>query len=190
VKRSQGKIIVIVAPSGAGKSTLIKRIKEDFPKLEESISCTTRAPRLQERNGVHYHFITLEDFELKKEQNDFLEWAKVHGNFYGTSKTFVEQKLDAGIDLLFDLDVQGADSFKTYFKGRENIIFIEPPSLDILEKRLRGRATESEEVIQRRLKNAQAEILKKNEYNYCIKNDDLERAHIELKGLIQKILEE
>lgn len=188
MSKNQGKIIVIVAPSGTGKSTLIKLVKEDFPNLKESVSCTTRPPRSGELHGVHYFFLSEDEFLQKKVQGDFLEWAIVHGNYYGTSKSFVIQNLNQGHDLLFDIDVQGADSFKEHFQGQANIIFIEPPSIDELKKRLYARATDPEEVIKRRLKNAESELKKRYDYNYCVKNDDILRARQELQGIITDIL--
>src|SRR5690606_29002189 len=139
-----GKLIVVVAPSGTGKSTLIKRLKRDLPQLEESVSTTTRPKRAGERHGEAYFFVDRNDFVAMKERGEFLEWAEVHGNFYGTSKRFVEGRLQSGKDLLFDLDVQGVDNMKKAFGDRARAIFIAPPSLDELERRLRGRATEKE----------------------------------------------
>ena len=186
---NRGKIIVIVAPSGAGKSTLIKRLRKNFPHLEESVSCTTRPIREGEENGVAYHFLTREEFVERRDRGDFLEWATVHSNFYGTSKSFVEEKLSQGVSLLFDLDVQGADSFKEYFGEQANVIFIVPPSLEELEKRLIKRGTDAPEVIAERVKNARIEIEKKDDYDYNVLNDDLDRAYEELEGIFTKILE-
>jgi guanylate kinase len=185
----KGKIIIIVAPSGSGKSTLIKRLKVDLPELLESVSFTTRGIRDGEINGASYNFINSEEFEAKIKTNDFLEWAKVHGNYYGTSKEFVEQQLSAGKNLLFDLDIQGTDSFKNYFCQEANAIFIEPPSMEELERRLRGRGTDSTGTINLRVNNSKQEILRKNDYDYCIVNDELERAYNELKSIVKGILE-
>lgn len=185
-----GKIIVMVAPSGGGKSTLIKRMKKDFPSLKESVSCTTRAPREGEANGVHYHFINHVDFESRIKANDFLEWAKVHNNYYGTSKQFVLDGLKSGAHLLFDIDVQGADALRSHFGSDANIIFIAPPSIAELEKRLRGRGTDNEETIAVRLKNAELELKRKNDYDHLIINDDLEKAYRQLSTIIEKILKD
>ena len=185
---NKGRLVVIVAPSGSGKSTLIKRLKEDFPNLEESVSFTTRPKRVGDKDGVHYHFITEQDFEERIENNDFLEYARVHGNYYGTSKSFVEKKRDEGRDILFDLDVQGADSFKKYFGEEAQTIFIAPPSFDELESRLRGRGTDSEEVILRRLANAKLELERQNDYDYLVVNDNLEHCFLELREVFGKIL--
>ncbi|MBP9679810.1 MAG: guanylate kinase [Bacteriovorax sp.] len=187
---AKGKLIVIVAPSGTGKSTMIKRLKQDFPSLVESVSCTTRPMRPGEVHGKSYFFISQEEFLAKKESDEFLEWAEVHGNFYGTSKTFVEQGLNEGKHLLFDLDVQGTDSFKTYFGPRAAVIFIAPPSVEELEKRLRNRGTEDTRVINIRLNNARKELLRKEDYDFLIYNDDIENAYERLSEVTAKILEE
>lgn len=183
-----GKIIVIVAPSGTGKSTLIKKVKAEFSELLESVSYTTRKIREGETDGISYNFIDEETFLKMKDDNEFIEWAQVHSNYYGTSKTFVEGELEKGKNLLFDLDVQGADSFKAYFKDKAQIIFIAPPSILELEKRLRGRGTDSTGVINLRLENAKREVLRKDDYDYCVKNEELEVAFNDLKDTITKIL--
>ncbi len=185
---SNGKIIVIVAPSGSGKSTLIKRIKNEFQDLLESVSFTTRAAREGEVNGVHYNFISEDEFLKRKENDEFLEWAKVHGNYYGTSKNFVEDEISKGHNLLFDLDVQGTDSFKEYFGDRARVIFIAPPSVEALESRLRGRGTETDESLNIRLDNARRELKRKDDYDYLVVNDDLEKAYTDLSDIFEGIL--
>ncbi len=184
----KGKIIVIVAPSGTGKSTLIKRLKAEFPVLVESVSYTTRPMRPGEVHGESYFFISKEEFQLKIQNNEFLEYAEVHGNFYGTSKIFVKKCLDEGHNLLFDLDVQGTDSFKNYFDDQAQAIFIAPPSVDELENRLRHRGTENTQVINLRLLNARKELLRKDDFDYLVINDDIEKAYRNLKEIVQKIL--
>lgn len=184
----KGKLIVIVAPSGTGKSTLIKRLKNEFTNLIESVSYTTRPQRPGESHGVSYFFIPKEEFLAKKANNEFLEWAEVHGNFYGTSKHFVENSLREGKNILFDLDVQGTDSFRNYFGKYANIIFIAPPSVEELEKRLRNRGTESDEVINLRLSNAKKELLRKNDYDFLVYNDDIESAYKKLSEIFGSIL--
>lgn len=183
-----GKLIVIVAPSGAGKSTLIKKLKEEFPQLKESVSYTTRPIRQGEVEGKSYFYIDLSTFQKMKDQSEFLEWAQVHSNYYGTSKKFVEEGLKRGDDLLFDLDVQGADSFKEYFGARAKAIFIAPPNLDTLRSRLRGRGTENTQVINLRLFNASSELDRKNDYDYLVLNDEFEVAYSELKRIVLEIL--
>ncbi len=184
----RGKIVVIVAPSGTGKSSLISRLKVDFPSLVESVSHTTRPPREGEIDGTHYFFTEVESFKQMIEVGVFIEWAEVHSNYYGTSKEFIDLALKKGQSLIFDLDVQGADSFKDYFGKKANIIFIAPPSLEDLEKRLRGRATDKDEVIKRRLNNAEKEILRKNDYDYCLVNDEFESSYARLKEIVGKVL--
>lgn len=184
-----GKLIVVVAPSGSGKSTLIKRLKKDFPTLEESVSTTTRPKRKGERHGEAYFFVDREDFVSMRNRGEFLEWAEVHGNFYGTSRRFVEGRLASGKDLLFDLDVQGVDKMKEAFGDKANAIFIAPPSIQELEHRLRGRGTEPEEVIHLRIENAKKELLRQNDYDFKVVNDDIEGAYQNLKQIISSILE-
>lgn len=186
---AKGKIIIIVAPSGTGKSTLIKQLKEEFRELHWSVSFTTRPVRPGEVDGKHYFFISKEEFLKKKNQGDFIEWAEVHGNYYGTSLGFVESKINHGFSILFDLDVQGADNMKKHFGDEANVIFIAPPSLAELEKRLRDRATETEEVIKVRLSNAQSEIKRKDDYDFCVINDELERAYIDLKKIVKGLMD-
>jgi guanylate kinase len=183
-----GKIIVIVAPSGTGKTTLITKLKAAFPELLESVSYTTRPMRPGEADGSNYFYISREEFLKMREKNAFLEWAEVHTNFYGTSKEFVENQMREGKNLLFDLDVQGADSFRSYFKDQARVIFIAPPSVEELENRLRKRATENTGVINIRVNNAKKEILRAKDYDYNVVNDDFERAYKELKEIFAKIL--
>ncbi|MCB9063410.1 MAG: guanylate kinase [Halobacteriovoraceae bacterium] len=184
----EGKIIIIVSASGAGKSTLIKKLKIDFPDLLESVSFTTRPIREGEVDGVHYNFIDVETFLKMKDSGEFLEWANVHGKYYGTSKKFVEEKIQDGQNILFDLDVQGTDSFKTYFKQKAHAIFIAPPSLKELESRLRGRATDSETAIHQRILDAKQELLRSDDYDYKVYNDEIEIAYVELKNIVNEIL--
>jgi len=188
VEVKRGKIVVIVAPSGTGKSSLITRLKGDLPDLVESVSHTTRAPREGEVDGTHYFFTKESLFKEMIEAGVFIEWAEVHQNYYGTSKEFIDLTLKKGKSLIFDLDVQGADSFKEYFGVKAHIIFIAPPSLEDLEKRLRGRATDDDNVIKRRLSNAKKEILRRNDYDYCLVNDEFESSYGKLKDIVKKVL--
>lgn len=183
----KGKVVVIIAPSGAGKSTLISRLKEDFPEIKESISYTTRGIRPGEKDGKNYFFVDNDQFEAMIAQNEFIEWAKVHTNYYGSSKSFVEEMLNSGHVVLFDIDVQGADSIKNVFPNESVHIFIEPPSLEELERRLRGRKTETETAIQERLKNARAELNRKDDFDHLVLNDDLEKSYEELKKIVEKL---
>jgi guanylate kinase len=185
---SSGKIIVIVAPSGTGKSTLIDRLKKEVPELEWSVSFTTRPIRPGETHGVNYFYTNSATFENMIANNEFVEWAKVHANYYGTSKKFVSDGIAQGKFLLFDLDVQGADAMKKHFQEQAQIIFITPPSIEELEKRLRGRGTENEETIQLRVKNAKHELTRRDDYDFCVLNDDVERAYSVLKKVVLKIM--
>ncbi len=181
-------MIVICAPSGTGKSTLINRLKSDHPELEWSVSCTTRPIRAGEKNGKDYHFISKEEFEEQIKKDQFIEWAKVHSNYYGTSKIFVSQGLQEGRRMLFDLDVQGADAMKKIYGHQAQVIFIEPPSVDELEKRLRLRGTDSEQVINERVENAKNELARKNDYDFLIMNDDVEKAYQQLRQAVERII--
>lgn len=183
-----GKMIVICAPSGTGKSTLINRLKNDLPQLEWSVSCTTRPIRLGEVNGKDYHFISKEDFEDQIQKDQFIEWAKVHSNYYGTSKLFVSKGLQEGRKMLFDLDVQGADAMKRIYGKDAQVIFIEPPSVQELENRLRHRGTDSDQVINERVENAKKELARKNDYDFLIMNDDVEKAYQLFRQAVERIL--
>jgi len=187
--KQRGKIIVIVAPSGTGKSTLLERLKKEQPALKWSVSSTTRDIRTGEVNGKDYDFISEQKFLELKDQNEFVEWAKVHSNYYGTRKSFIESGLNAGESLLFDLDVQGCDSLKEIYGDEAQVIFIEPPSVAELENRLLQRATDSNEVIMERLGNAKKELERKNDYDFNIINDDIERAYNELNQIVTGIIQ-
>jgi guanylate kinase len=187
--KNRGKIIVVVAPSGTGKSTLIKRLMEETPQLEWSVSCTTRPRRMGEADGVDYFFITEKEFLIKIENKEFIEWAKVHSNYYGTLKSFVDNGLKLGKYLLFDLDVQGCDQVKQLYGQEAQVIFIEPPSVAELERRLKGRGTDLPEVIAERLKNSLKELERKNDYDYNIVNDEIERAYTDLKRVVREIMD-
>jgi guanylate kinase len=189
IAHPNGRLIVICAPSGTGKSTLLERLKREHPRLHWSVSCTTRPMRSGEKNGVDYHYIDKADFEARIAQDDFIEWARVHSNYYGTSKSFVNEGLKSGNALLFDLDVQGADSIKRIYGADAKVIFIRPPSIEALEARLRGRATDSNEVIEERLRNAREEIKRAQDYDFLVTNDEVERAYSELNTIVTRILE-
>ena len=181
-----GKLFVISGPSGAGKGTLREKALDDIQNLVYSISCTTRKPREGEIDGVQYRFISHEKFKEDIEKNLFLEYAHVHADFYGTLKADVIKELNGGKNVLLEIDVQGA------LQVREKIsdailIFIAPPSLEELEKRLRDRHTETEENLKLRLSNAEKELELKDKYDYVIINDDLEKASKELRDLILKV---
>lgn len=178
------KLVIIAAPSGTGKTTLCTRLLRDIPELMLSVSMTTRAPRGEEKHGEHYFFVTHEEFQARINQNGFAEWAHVHGNFYGTSRDFVEKAFQAGKSLLLDIDVQGADQLKVSYPEDTLRIFLEPPSKEELERRLRTRGTDSEESIQKRLKAVELEMAKKHHFDHAIVNDDLEKAYLQLSGIV------
>ncbi len=182
LNNKKGRLFIISGPSGAGKGTLREKALDDIKNLVYSISCTTRKPREGEVDGVQYRFITHEKFKEDIAKNLFLEYAHVHADFYGTLKADVIKELDAGNDVLLEIDVQGA------LQVREKIpdailIFIAPPSIQELEKRLRDRHTESEEALKLRLSNAAKELALKDKYDYVVINDDLERASDELRKI-------
>ncbi len=176
----RGLPIVICAPSGAGKSTLIGRLTAEFP-LEFSVSCTTRAPRAGERDGKDYWFVSREEFLRRRSDGFFAEWAEVHGNFYGTPLKPVQDRLASGADMLFDIDVQGAAQLALTLPEAK-FLFILPPSLDVLARRLRARGTDSEESIRTRLANARAEIAQSHWFDAIVVNDDLDLAYDHLRS--------
>ncbi|MFO7885343.1 MAG: guanylate kinase [Desulfobacteraceae bacterium] len=178
-----GKIFVVSAPSGAGKTTLCSIIRKNHPQLAYSISHTTRAPRKNETHGVDYFFITKQEFQEGIKNSVWAEWAEVYGNYYGTSLDFIRERISSGAHLLLDIDVKGAEQIKETYPEAVTI-FIMAPSLEILEKRLRDRGTDSEAVIQKRLAAAEKEIARKDDYDVVIVNDDLDRAAKELSEII------
>jgi len=183
LSKEEGLLIVISAPSGAGKTTLTKLLLNEIPSLEFSVSFTTRPPREGEANGRDYWFVSREEFERRIREGDFLEWAEVHGNLYGTSKSQVLKALGEGRDVLLDIDTQGAIEVKKKFPEAV-LIFILPPSLGELERRLRKRGTDEEEVIRRRLEFAREEIKKAPLYDYIVLNEEIEEALRRLVGII------
>jgi len=182
------KLFVITGPSGVGKGTLLTRLLTVFPNLEYSISTTTRKPRAGEVDGVNYFFVDELTFKKSADNNEFLEWAKYSGNFYGTSRKFVNKALLQGKNIILEIETQGAMQILNSEKNSVGI-FILPPSLKELEKRLRGRNTESEEAIQRRLKVVKDEIALKGKYKYNVVNGDLDEAFEDLKVIFKKELE-
>ncbi|MBU0971565.1 MAG: guanylate kinase [Proteobacteria bacterium] len=180
----KGRLFVVSAPSGAGKTTLIQRVLERFPKLSYSISHTTRKPRKGEIHGKDYFFIDEVAFQLKVEQDQWMEWAKVHGNFYGTSKAFVTQKLMQGDSLVLDIDVQGAKQIMAS-KLSPVSIFIMPPSIETLRQRLENRGTDSGAVILQRMENAQWEMSQRSAYDHVVVNGDIHKATFELCTLFE-----
>ena len=179
----KGRLFVLAGPSGAGKGTLREKALTDIEDLIYSVSCTTRQPREGERDGVDYRFVTMRDFEEKIAGGLFLEHAVVHGDRYGTLLADVLREREAGRDVLLEIDVQGARQVKVILP-ESVMIFISPPSLDVLEQRLRRRKTETEDKIAIRLENAKKEMALSSEYDHVIVNDDLERACGELRDVL------
>jgi guanylate kinase len=180
----KGQIYVFSGPSGAGKSTLVHRLRQRVKSLGYSVSHASRAPREGEVDGVDYHFIDRGTFSRMIEKGSFVEWATVYGDLYGTSVSGLLGQIDDGIDVLLDLDYQGAGNIKAHFK-ESVLVYILPPSLEILEKRLRERATDNDNIIDKRLKQAVDEIRKCSIYDYLIINDDLEEAVEKAVSIIQ-----
>ncbi len=179
-----GKLYIVTAPSGAGKTTLVRHLIDNDRRVRLSVSCTTRAPRTGELNGREYHFITVPEFLEKIEKGDFLEWAQVHGNYYGTSKSWIEREMADGNDVLLEIDWQGAQQVRKLFPTAMGI-FILPPSLDELERRLSGRGTDSAETISRRTAAARDEMRHVGEFDYVIINDDLREACDDLLSVVR-----
>ena len=178
-----GNLFVVSGPSGAGKGTLLSQVIERIPDAWVSVSATTRSPRPGEIEGVHYFFLDTDHFKSLVEQDGFLEWAQVHDNFYGTLKKSVVDHMNAGDQVILEIDVQGALQVRKALP-EAHLVFIEPPSLEELERRLRQRGTETEDVISSRMKTAEVELAQKMEYDVQVVNDDLERAVDELVEVI------
>ena len=174
---------MIVAPSGAGKSSLVNALLKDDPALKLSLSTTTRAPRPGEVDGKDYRFATPETFIAERDQGHFLEWAQVHGHFYGTSKPWIESQMLAGNDVMLEIDWQGAQQIRKLIPSVQ-WIFIFPPSIKALEERLRKRGQDDEETIQRRLAAAHVELLHAHEADFIVVNDSFEQALLDLKHIL------
>ena len=178
-----GTLFIVSAPSGAGKTTLVGRLLQDDPQVQHSVSFTTRAPRPGERDGREYNFIDVQRFLAMRERGEFAEWAEVHGNFYGTSRTWLEQRMKEGCDMMLEIDWQGAQQMRRQFPEAASI-FILPPSIAELERRLRGRGADSEDVIARRVAGALGEMRHVAEFDFVIINNDLDIALGELKAAV------
>ena len=188
--------IVMSAPSGCGKSTLIDMLLQEYHDIVYSISCTTRAPRGEEEDGLDYHFLTKARFEELISENAFIEYAKVHDNYYGTLKAPIEEVLAEGNSMILDIDVQGASKVREYVRSLPNNdplkigyvdVFILPPSIEELRRRLVGRGTDARDVIERRLANAEGEIARADEYMFKVTNDDLGDAYKRLCDLVDAL---
>ena len=186
-------LLIFSAPSGSGKSTIVNWLMTEHPelKLAFSISCTSRAPRGTEKNGVEYFFLTPEEFKTKIENDEFLEFEEVYQDrFYGTLKSQVENQLQAGDSVIFDVDVKGGVNIKKFYGERALSIFVQPPSVEELRRRLNGRGTDAPEVIEQRLAKASYELTFAPQFDYVVINDDLAKAEQEVYELVRKFLSE
>ena len=183
----RGKLLVFSAPSGAGKSTIVRSVLNKFPELAFSISATTRERRETEEEGKHYFFISENEFKKKIEQNEFVEWEKFYDYYYGTLKSHIENLLDKGKNVVLEVDVKGALEIKKVYPDSV-LVFVMPPSFDILKDRLVKRNTESQEDLKKRLERVELELSYKDHFEHIIVNDDLNYALEEAENIIKNIL--
>ena len=184
-----GKLVIFSAPSGSGKTTIVRELLKLFPQFEFSISATSRKPRGQEQHGIDYYFLSNEEFRKRVERDEFVEWEEVYeGTCYGTLKSEVERIWSKGNVIIFDVDVMGGINLKRLFGKDACSMFIMPPSVEELERRLRGRGTDSEEVIQKRIAKAEFELSKSPEFDHTVVNDDLQVAVDEAATIIRNFL--
>lgn len=181
---TSGTLFIVSAPSGAGKTTLVGRLLAADGQVIQSISYTTRNPRPAEKDGTDYHFVDVAHFLAMRERGEFLEWAEVHGNFYGTSRVWLQERMSEGRDVLLEIDWQGAQQVRRLFPEATSI-FVLPPSIAELESRLRGRGSDSEEVIARRVAGALGEMRHANEFDFVIINKDLDLALDDLLAAVR-----
>ena len=187
----KGKMLIVSAPSGSGKSTIVNWLMQEHPKLKLyfSISCTSRAPRGTEQNGVEYFFLTPEEFKAKIQNDEFLEYEEVYENrFYGTLKQQVENQREQGQNVVFDVDVKGGINIKKYYGDEALSLFIQPPSVEELRRRLEGRKTDTPEAIEERLAKAEYEMTFAPQFDKIIVNDDLETAKLETLKIVKAFL--
>jgi guanylate kinase len=185
--KNLGKIIAISSPSGGGKTSVVKQILKDFPQIIFSVSATTRPKRSNEVNGVDYFFVDEREFELKIKNNEFIEWERFYDYYYGTLKSFVDDNINNGKSVLFEVDVKGALSLKKIYP-ESILIFIDPPTYEELVKRLKNRKTESPEDLQKRIDRAKMELSYKNKFDYIFVNDELNKVYKSVKSLIKEII--
>lgn len=178
-----GSLFVVMAPSGTGKTTLVRALLQARPGMELSVSYTTRAPRDGERNGVDYHFVDRPEFERRRDAGEFVEWAEVHGNLYGTSRNWLAQRMAQGHDIVLEIDCQGARQVAVLFPDAITI-FIAPPSVQALRERLEGRGKDSAEVIERRIRAAHDELKQAHRFQYVIINQDFATALAQLASIV------
>ena len=184
-----GKLVIFSAPSGSGKTTIVRELLKRFPQFEFSISATSRQPRGQERDGVDYYYLSNEEFRARVERDEFVEWEEVYaGTCYGTLKSEMERIWAKGNIIVFDVDVMGGINLKSLFGDDACSIFIMPPSVEELERRLRGRGTDSEEVIQKRINKAEFELSKADQFDFTVVNDVLDVAVDEATDIITNFL--
>lgn len=189
MSENNGKLVIFSAPSGAGKSTLVNYLLPQFPQLSFSISATSRAPRGQEEHGKDYYFLSSEEFKVRVAQDELLEWEEVYsGTYYGTLRTEVERIWSEGKVVVFDIDVVGALNLKKQFGDRALTLFVQAPSVEILEQRIRGRGTDSEEKIQQRVAKATIEMSRAPEFDKVVVNDDLNTAKAEALAILKDFL--
>lgn len=181
----KGKLFVVAAPSGAGKTTIVKHIRKTFPELVFSVSATTRKKRDIETHGVDYFFLTEDEFKKKRDDNEFVEWEKFYGYYYGTLKSFIDDNLTNGKSVIFDIDVKGAVSIKKVYP-EAILVFIAPPSKEDLKQRLISRNTETDEDLQKRIERSEMELEYKDKFDVVVINDVLEKAKKEVEELIEK----
>ncbi len=186
MKPGKGRILILCAPSGGGKSTMAARLMDTFPRIRFSVSATTRAPRAGETDGVHYHFLTPQEFQRRVEAGLFLEHESFYnGTRYGTLKQAVEEMRDSGYFPLLDIDVKGGLRVRSLYPADSLSVFLMPPSLEVLESRLRARGTETEETIRTRMERSAMEVSLAPKFDHTVVNDELERAWSELRSIIE-----
>jgi guanylate kinase len=189
MKMGKTKLIVISAPSGSGKTTIAREILKRHPEIVFSVSATTRSKRETEIDGKDYFFLTREEFEKKIAQSELAEWQKIYDDYYGSLKSQIDSALKSGKSMLFDIDVKGSLSIKQKYPNDAVLIFIDPPSIELLTERLSNRKTENAETLHKRLERAPMEIAERKNFDYCVLNNDLQKAVDSVEDIICKELE-